>query len=216
MSTHHKLKVDRTAHYYTIGEANKRVKRLVIACHGQGQRSQYFIRRFDVLDDGQTLVIAPEALSRYYLKNFGGEVGASWMTRAERLDEIADYSNYLQQLLDKYLPLLAEDVEITLFGFSQGGATIFRWAMEKFPPVDRFILFASLIPEDLDYRPYLNYFNAKELIWIYGTADQFLSEDLLEFNRKVLEKNKLKVAERRFEGKHEVKREVLKTLFAKR
>jgi predicted esterase len=214
MYTHRKLKVERTAHYFTIGEASKNIERLIIACHGQGQRSQYFIRRFDVLDDGKTLVIAPEALSRYYLKNFGGEVGASWMTSADRLDEIADYANYLQQLLEKYLPLLNEHVNITLFGFSQGGATIFRWAMEKFPPVDRFILFASMLPEDLDYRPHLDYFNNKQLIWTYGTADQFLTDERLEFNRRVFEKNNLNFEERTFEGKHEVKREVLQKLFA--
>lgn len=214
MYLQHKLKVERTAHYFTIGEAGKHIRRLIIACHGQGQRSQFFIRRFDVLDDGKTLIIAPEALSRYYLKNFGGEVGASWMTSAERLDEIADYANYLQQLLDAYLPLLNEQLEITLFGFSQGGATIFRWAMEKFPPVDRFILFGSMLPEDLDYRPYIDYFNTKELIWIYGTADPFLTDTRLEFNRQVLEKNKLNFEERTFDGKHEVKREVLEELFA--
>jgi predicted esterase len=214
MYTHHQLKVERTAHYYTIGEANKETTRLVIACHGQGQRSPFFIRRFDVLDDGKTLVIAPEALSKYYLKNFGGEVGASWMTSADRLDEIADYANYLQQLFDKYRPLLNENVDITLFGFSQGGATIFRWAMAKFPPVDRLILFGSMIPEDLDYLPYLDYFNTKKLIWIYGTADPFLNEKRLVFNRSVFEKNNLHFEERTFDGKHEVKREVLKELFS--
>jgi predicted esterase len=214
MYAHHKLKVARTAHYYTIGEANEEIRRLVIACHGQGQRAQFFIRRFDVLDDGKTLVIAPEALSKYYLKDFGGEVGAGWMTSADRLDEIADYANYLQQLLDTYLPFLNEETEITLFGFSQGGATIFRWVMEKFPPVHRLILFASMIPEDLDYFPHLDYFNAKELIWVYGTSDQFLTAERLAFHRQLLEKNKLNFAERTFAGKHEVKREVLQELFS--
>lgn len=214
MYTHHKFKVERTAHYHTIGEPGKQITRLIIACHGQGQRSQFFIRRFDVLDDGKTLIIAPEALSKYYLKNFGGEVGACWMTTADRLDEIADYANYLQQLLDHYLPLLHEEVEITLFGFSQGGATIFRWAMEKFPPVHRFILFGSLMPEDLDYRPYLDYFNTKELIWVYGNEDPFLTKNRLTFNREIFEKNQLNYEERIFDGKHEVQREVLEELFS--
>jgi len=120
----------------------------------------------------------------------------------------------LQQLLDKYLPLLNEEIKVTLLGFSQGGATIFRWAMEKFPAVDRFILFGSLIPEDLDYRPHLDYFNSKELIWIYGTSDEFLTEKRLEFNRSVFEKNKLNFKEITFDGKHEVRREVLKNLFS--
>ncbi|PHN02351.1 alpha/beta hydrolase [Flavilitoribacter nigricans] len=214
MYTHHKFKVERTAHYHTIGEANPEVTRLIIACHGQGQRSQYFIRRFDVLDDGKTFVIAPEALSRYYLKSFGGEVGASWMTSAERLDEIADYANYLQQLLEHYRPLVNEQVKITLLGFSQGGATIFRWAMEKFPAVDRFILFASMLPEDLDYRPYQEYFDTKKITWLYGTSDQFLNDQRLAFNRSVFKKNNIQYEEKTFDGKHEVRRDVLQELFA--
>lgn len=213
MYHHHKLKVERTAHYFSIGEANKNITRLVIACHGQGQRSKFFVRRFDVLDDGKTLVLAPEALSKYYLKNFTGDVGASWMTKEDRLDEIADYANYLQQLYDKYVPLLNENVEITLLGFSQGGATIFRWMMEKFPVVHRLILFSGMVPEDLDYKPYLDYFNSKKLIWIYGTSDHFLTEKRLEFHYKVLAQNKLAYEEITFDGGHEMRREELKKLF---
>lgn len=214
MYKHNKLKVERTAHYFTIGEANKNITRLVIACHGQGQRSQFFIRRFDVLDDGKTLVIAPEGLSKYYLKNFTGDVGASWMTKADRLDEIADYSNYLQQIYDRYVPLLNDDVEITLLGFSQGGATIFRWAMEKFPGVDRFILFGGMIPEDLDYRPHADYFKSKKLTWIYGTSDHFLTQERLDFHYEILNKNQLNYEELTFDGGHEMRREEVKMLFS--
>lgn len=213
MYNHHKLKVKRTAHYFMIGEPNKNITRLVIACHGQGQRSQFFIRRFDVLDDGKTLVIAPEGLSKYYLKSFTGDVGASWMTKADRLDEIGDYANYLQQLYNKYVPLLNENVEITLLGFSQGGATIFRWAMEKFPKVHRFVLFAGMIPEDLDYTPHSEYFNSKKITWFYGTKDPLLTEKRLEFNRSVFAKNQLNYEELTFEGGHEMTREDLKKVF---
>lgn len=213
MYQHHKLKVERTAHYFTIGEANNNVTRLVIACHGQGQRSQFFVRRFDVLDDGKTFVIAPEGLSKYYLNGFSGNVGASWMTKDDRLDEISDYANFLQQLYDKYVPLLNENVEITLLGFSQGCATVIRWAMEKFPRVDRFILLAGMVPEDLNYRPHLDYFNSKELTWIYGTSDPILTEKRLEVIRSVIREQQLDFEEKTFEGKHEMTREVLKSLF---
>lgn len=213
MYQHHKLKVERTAHYSTIGNANKNTTRLVIACHGQGQLAKHFIRRFDVLDDGKTLVIAPEALSKFYIKDMQGEVGACWMTREDRLDEISDYTNYLQQLYDHYVPMLSEKLEIILFGFSQGGATIFRWAMEKFPKVDAFILFGSMLPEDLDYSPHLDYFNSKKMIWMYGTEDQFLTPKRLEFGRNVIAKSQLNFEERTFKGKHVVPREVVKVLF---
>jgi len=213
MYEHRKLKVERTAHYHTIGEANNNVTRLVIACHGQGQRSQFFVRRFDVLDDGKTFVIAPEGLSKYYLNGFSGNVGATWMTKDDRLDEIADYANFLQQLYDKYVPLLDGNVEIVLLGFSQGCATIIRWAMEKFPRVDRFILFAGMVPEDLDYRPHLDYFNSKKLTWIYGTSDPILTEKRLDFIRGVIREQQLDFEEKTFAGKHEMTREVLKSLF---
>ena len=213
MHQQHQLKVTRTALYYLIGTPGKHIKRLVIACHGQGQLAKHFVRRFDVLDDGETLVIAPEALSKFYLKDMRGEVGACWMTREDRLIEIADYSNYLQQLFDHFVPQLHEDVKITLFGFSQGGATIFRWAMEKFPAVHQFISFGSMIPEDLDYLPHLEYFNSKKLIWMYGTSDQFLTSKYVEFNRKFIASQKLNFEERTFDGSHEVLREVVLELF---
>jgi len=213
MYQHHKFKVERTAQYSTIGNANKNTTRLVIACHGQGQLAKHFVRRFDVLDDGKTFIVAPEGLSKYYLKNMQGDVGASWMTKEDRLDEISDYANYLQQLYDHFVLMLADEVEIILFGFSQGGATIFRWAMEKFPKVDAFILFGSMLPEDLDYHPHLDFFNSKKLIWMYGTEDQFLTPPRLEFARKVITKSQLNFEELTFEGKHVVPREVVKRLF---
>ena len=109
--------------------------------------------------------------------------------------------------------MLADEVEIILFGFSQGGATIFRWAMDKFPKVNAFILFGSMLPEDLDYHPYLDYFNSKKLIWMYGTEDQFLTAPRLEFARDVITKSKLNFEELTFEGRHVVSREVVKGLF---
>ncbi len=215
MIQHHKFTVKRTAQYSTIGTANKDINRLVIACHGQGQLAKHFVRRFDVLDDGKTLVLAPEALSKFYIKNMTGDVGACWMTKEDRLDEIADYSNYLQQLYDHYAPQLADDVQVILFGFSQGCATVIRWAMENFPKADAFVLFGGMLPEDLDYSPHLDYFNSKKLVWMYGTNDQFLTPPRLEFIRKVISNSQLNFEERTFEGTHKVPRDVVKNLFEK-
>ena len=213
MIQHHKLTVHRTAQYSTIGNVGKNITRLVIACHGQGQLAKHFIRRFDVLDDGKTLVLAPEALSKFYLKNMSGDVGACWMTKEDRLDEIVDYANYLQQLYDFFVPQLAADVQIILFGFSQGCATIIRWAMEKFPKVDAFVLFGGMLPEDIDYTPHLDYFKSKKMIWMYGTNDPFLTPPRLEFIRTVIFKSQISFTEQTFEGEHKVPREVVKKLF---
>ena len=98
------LTVQRTARYYTLGAAGPGLRQLVVACHGYGQLAGRFIRHFAPLDDGSRLVVAPEALSRFYLDEPGTapaaerRVGACWMTREDRLHEIDDYVRYLDAL----------------------------------------------------------------------------------------------------------------------
>src|ERR1051325_10016453 len=51
---------------------------------------------------GRRRLVAPEGLSRFYLSERATErrVGASWMTREDRLAEIADYLGYLDAVYD--------------------------------------------------------------------------------------------------------------------
>ena len=37
--------------------------------HGYGQLAEYFIRKFNVLEEQNICVIAPEGFSRFYLEN---------------------------------------------------------------------------------------------------------------------------------------------------
>ena len=209
MTEPHKITIPRTAHYYTIGEPSKKVRRFWIVCHGYGQLAKTFIRRFDGLDDGQTLIIAPEGLSKFYWGQFTGEPVASWMTKEHRLDEIADYCNYLQTLYTYYLPRLADDVEIIVLGFSQGSATVCRWVMENFPHFHHLVLWAGVLPDDLDFTPYQPYFAEKKLHFVYGTEDPFLTEKRLQWQRDFAEKNLLDFKEFSFEGKHEVDKDAI-------
>ncbi|MEO1260523.1 MAG: phospholipase [Bacteroidota bacterium] len=205
----HKLIIPRTAHYYTIGEPSKEVKRLWLVCHGYGQLASKFIRRFEALDDGKTMIIAPEGLNKFYWGQFTGKPVATWMTSHVRLDEIADYCNYLQTLYDQYVPLLADDVEIILLGFSQGSATVCRWAMERFPLMHHLILWAGLLPDDLDFSPHQTYFSKIKLHFVYGKADEFLTEKRVKWQRDFAKKNLLEFNEYPFEGTHEVDRAAL-------
>ncbi|MFW6202332.1 MAG: hypothetical protein ACOC8B_07130, partial [Gemmatimonadota bacterium] len=76
-------------------------------CHGYRQLAGRFVRRFAPLDDGNRLIVAPEALSRFYLDDDGGphgpdaRIGATWMTRADRENEIRDYVDYLDTLYER-------------------------------------------------------------------------------------------------------------------
>jgi predicted esterase len=215
MSQAHKLTIPRTAHYYTIGKPSKKTRRFWMVCHGYGQLARTFIRRFKCLDDGETLVLAPEGLSLFYWEGYTGEPVASWMTKEHRLDEIADYANYLQTLYDLYLPQLAEDVQIILFGFSQGTATQCRWVMRNLPHFDHLVLWAGQLPEDLDYASQTGFFSKRKLHFVYGTADPFLTEERLAWQQNFAVEQHLPLDVMVFDGKHEVEKKALQKLNAR-
>ena len=103
--TPHTLHVRRTARYYTIGPTHGFPRELWVVVHGYGQLARRFMESFAPLDDGTRLVMAPEALSRFYLdpipeRRLQAEprVGATWMTREDRESEIRDYVAYLEHL----------------------------------------------------------------------------------------------------------------------
>lgn len=211
--TAHALSVPRTAHYYTIGEASEKTRYFVIACHGYGQAASRFIHKFESIARKDLFVLAPEGLSRFYWGSFTGDVVASWMTRGDRLDEIADYCNYLQMVYDRYTAQMPEDVKIILFGFSQGCATQMRWMMQNQVRFDTLFLWAGGLPDDLDFSEKRDYFNAGQLLWAYGDADQFLNNKQLEKQKKIMEKYELNFEISTFKGKHQIYRDALKSYF---
>lgn len=208
----HKIKIQKTAHYYTLGTPGNHIKNFWIVCHGYGQLASNLIKKFTEIDDGATLVLAPEGLSRFYWEGVSGAVAASWMTKEDRLDEIDDYTRYLRMLYDTFRKQLPPKVTITLLGFSQGCATQCRWIMREFPEFDHLILWAGLLPEDLNYSPFLDYFNKKKIIFVYGLNDPYVTPERLQWQANFAMEQGLNVEVQTFGGKHEIDREMLKSL----
>jgi predicted esterase len=205
----HQLKFSKTAHYYTIGTASPQVEHLWICCHGYGQAANRFIYKFKEIENENTFVVAPEGLSRFY---FGQtrHVGASWMTKSDRLVEIEDYCNWLDTIYDHFVPQMSANVKITFFGFSQGVATIFRWMHARKRPCDHIIAWAGMVPEDISYLEMTDYFDTKKIIRVIGTADEFLTPERLQSDNDLIESQKIKAELVRFEGKHVVDRATLR------
>ena len=208
MQEHH-LKITKTAHYYTLGQPGPHIKKCWIVTHGYGQLASEFLKDFKVLEQEDTLVIAPEGLSRFYWGGFVGPVVSSWMTSKDRLDEIEDYCNFIQGLYDHYIPQLAAEVQINLLGFSQGTATQCRWIHRNRPFFHRLILWAGMLPDDLDFKPLADYFSSKQLLFVYGTQDRFLTEERLQWQKEFAQKNLLQFEVSSFEGKHKIYAEAL-------
>lgn len=208
----HTITVPKTAHFYTLGRPGPEIRYCWIACHGYGQLAKHFIHKFSEVTREDTFILAPEGFSRFYWKGFSGDVGASWMTREDRLAEIADYTNYLQTLYDQFIPLLSPTVRIVLFGFSQGCATHLRWVMRHFPRFDHLVLWAGTVPEDLDYRSHAKYFASRGLHFIYGTEDPFITDERLSAHQALINDQQLHFQVNTFQGKHVVDRAALREL----
>ena len=124
----HSFSVPRTARWWSAEPVEKAERRgTLIVLHGYGQLPEYFIRKFRPLAEAGWHVIAPEGAHRFYLQGTEGRVGASWMTKEARLDDIADQIVFLDALLGQLEEGMASGPRF-LLGFSQGVATALRWA----------------------------------------------------------------------------------------
>ena len=171
------LKITKTARYYTLGELNDQTENVWFVIHGYGQLAEFFIKKFNVLNDGKTLIIAPEALSKFYLKEFTGRVGATWMTREDREHEIEDYINYLNTLYDTVLKNIDRSkLKINILGFSQGTATVCRWAMNEHIQYQKMVIWAGYFGKGIADVVSKEHLNNKEVFLVYGKQDEFISQ----------------------------------------
>lgn len=177
------LVVSRSARYAVLGEAIRGPEEVWFVLHGYGQLAGRFIRNFERLDDGRRRVYAPEALNRYYLDDEGGahgpdaRVGATWMTREDRLAEIGDYVRYLDTLYRHVFAELERDsVRAVVLGFSQGAATAARWAALGSARLDELVLWGSPTPPDLDWRTAVRALEKLRVTLVYGRDDRWFDE----------------------------------------
>jgi len=202
-----KVEIPRTGVYYQAG--NLSASRQWFCCHGYGQLADRMIQKFDRRVEKGERVVCVEALNRFYWKGVGGSPVATWMTSRYRLDEIRDNSNYLSKV---YKTEIASSKENILFGFSQGGTTMWRWIHEKRPDYDVFINYAGWIPEDIDLTVLQDYMRGKKLIYVYGSKDEYVTEDRIVAIKQVIEKSGLDIEIVNFDGNHSIDRDLVDKL----
>ncbi len=155
LSAHH-IQVARTARYYTLGGQGETVGEAWFALHGYRQTARRFARRFTAVDEPERIVVVPEALSRFYVDPSPGRhgpehrVGASWMTREDRDNEIADYVAYLDAVADEVARTAAQAARRrVVLGFSQGSHTASRWVVLGRADVQELVLWGGGLATDL-------------------------------------------------------------------
>jgi predicted esterase len=221
------ITVPRTARYYALGDAlgdEAGACEVWVALHGYGQLAALFARHFAPIAAGR-LVLVPEGLSRFYLEapsprsgpaiaGAGAQppdpprVGATWMTREDRLAEIDDYVRYLDLLLDE----AAAEVDWTrarlvVLGFSQGSVTACRWVERRFargasPAAARLVLWGGSVPHDLDLAADGEFLRRTRLTYVVGRDDQYATPEAVGQLRAKLDAHAVPYEVVTFDGAH--------------
>jgi len=193
MIIHHEtIPTLKTGRYYLLGNQNYNIKKLWFVFHGYGQLAENFIKIFEPLIDDKTLIVAPEALNKFYLKGYSGDVGSSWMTREDRENEIKDYLIFLNNVYSKIISeLYLPKIELNVLGFSQGGPTAVRWLMNKKVVADKLILCGAKLPVDIDLRLATIIFRSTKLMYAIGEKDEFVNAQNVSDEKSKLLENRI-------------------------
>jgi predicted esterase len=202
----HSFLSSKTYRYFTSGELNKSDK-LLIVLHGYGQLAKFFISKFKNCPE-KYFVIAPEGPHRFYKQGYSGRVGASWMTKEAREDDIKDNLTWLNALMEDFTKEKSFK-EVIVLGFSQGGATAARWYYNDIVRFNRLILWSSVFPPDIDKSKITE---GHKNHYVVGDKDEFINESLRK--EEVLFYKKLGFSITEFEGNHDINAQVLNDILA--
>jgi len=207
------LSVTRTARYYTSGELNKNINTIWFVIHGYRHNAHKFINLFSELAEEGDYIIAPEGLSRLYVRGEAGDVGASWMTKEDRENEIKDYVNYLDKLFYEEVELKRNEFnfKVNALGFSQGAATLTRWLAYGKSKVDKIISWTGSIGHDVDYSASEN-FKSTPIHLVFGNKDPYFPGDYYKSQVEILRKYGIEPQIHFFDGGHEVSAGLIKQL----
>lgn len=210
------IEVRRTAVFASLGpEPGLDVRELWYVLHGQGMRAVAFLEMARAAASPSRLIVAPEALSRYYegaVTRKDAPVVASWMTRDERESEIRDYVRYLDDLHANLTARLGGSTPpVTIIGFSQGGAASVRWVANGNVKPARLVVWASSLPPDVDFAANAA-IRAPQFTYVHGTKDVYITPKVLDQQLGMLRAANLPHASVSFEGGHRLDDNTLKRI----
>ncbi|EDP96357.1 esterase [Kordia algicida OT-1] len=198
--------------YSTMNKLTSKTKNVWLVCHGIGFLSRYFINYFDELNPEENYIIAPQASSKYYLKNEYKHVGASWLTKENTKAEIKNVMANLNAIY--YAEQIPADVKFFVLGFSQGVSVAMRWVSRFKIPCDKLIIYAGSIPTELTPNDFA-FINPKKtkVLNIVGLQDEYLTEERMQQEH---EKMQLLFGDnytfKTFQGTHRVSKTAIKML----
>ena len=220
----HHIVVPRTARYYVVGAPNPLVRDVWIVCHGFSQLAHAFVDPFRRFEDDRRLIVAPEALQRFYLDSRpantrNSAVGATWMTRDDRDADIADIVTYLDTLYEHVVESLAthdvarDRIRVHALGFSQGAVAVARWAARGSAVIDHLVMWGHGMPDDVNVRALGERRPDLTIDMVHGERDHFANASVMAATQAVLEGSGVPFRMIPFSGGHVLSTRVLRELF---
>lgn len=207
MHEHH-VRVTKTARYMVLGDVDD-AREVWFVIHGYGQLASRFLKRFHGLVGDGRLVVAPEALNRYYFETSPGVhaqeagIGATWMTREDRDTEITDYVAYLETLYEHIVGgLQRTPARIVALGFSQGAATAARWVARGNAQVTDVMLWGGFLPPEIELSP--DALRGASLTLVHGLQDPYATPSRIAKESERLKAGGMENRVVSFDGAHEV------------
>jgi predicted esterase len=213
MMTKHFIEVTKSARYFTWGQPGDHIKNVWYVLHGYGQLAENFISKFASIVNDTVLVVAPEALHRYYTHGNSGKVGASWMTREERESDVQDYIKYLDKLCHQ-ISASCKGANINILGFSQGAATAARWVGYGNVNAANIVFWGGLFPPDMNWDVTGYKWKIQQVTVLIGDEDEYYkAQEFRSYYEPFLKRFK-KAQFISYKGKHTIYDNVLKELIS--
>ncbi|MEP6764907.1 MAG: phospholipase [Gemmatimonadaceae bacterium] len=221
----HHMSTVRTGRYYTLGATLASVRRVWFVLHGYGQLAERFLRHFEGVIPSDTLIVAPEGLSRFYIempRADGGHlnrVGAAWMTKEDRDSDILDTNLWLNsiyaRIIDEVHHASGQYPTACVLAFSQAVATTMRWIAGRAVHAERVVFWAGSLATDVDADALQFGLRDTEIFYVTGTNDQFFTpkaHERIAAEWKILELNPILIS---YEGVHELDKSVVAELLGR-
>ena len=197
------------AKYATYGELSDKTEKIWFVCHGYGQLAEFFIKNFEVLDPNTNYVIAPQGLSKFYLKGFTGRVGATWMTKEDRETDMQNQRSYFEAVLaESFQGKSLNNYKVHLMGFSHGVSMISRMAAYSKIEFKTLVLWAGGFPPELEQSDFDHIRNDAKLKIVIGDNDEFYPLEKFQRFEKKLDEYLPNFQSLKYKAKHEITNEM--------
>lgn len=184
-----------------LGTLGKETKHVWLALHGYGQLVEYFKRHFRELETPQRAFVLPQGANKFYLQGTEGRVGASWMTKEDRLADIENQRLYLSEVVN-WVQREAPNALFHMVGFSQGVATGMRFLGYGSVAFKSLLAWAGSWPPDLDEKSIKALQNLTMHAW-FGDDDPYVTPGKVEERTKLYnEQYKVFPVVREYAGAH--------------